>query len=289
MDTLVKALAHQGAIRLIVVDATETVKEAVRKHQTYPTASAALGRSLSMAAIMGSMVKDENTKITLQINGEGPLGTILVDGNALGQVRGFVANPEVNLVHPVTHKLDVGSAVGKNGYLKVIKDLSMKDKFTGTVELQTGEIAEDFAYYFTVSEQTPSAVSLGVLVGEDNQVKAAGGILIQMMPFASEEDILIAEDVIKHLKPVSQLISEGMTPTEIAEALFQDVNIMSGTSVEFYCGCSKERMFEAITSLNKTEIVEMIEEDHGAEVTCHFCNSHYHFNEEELKSLVKHS
>lgn len=289
MDTLVKALAHQGAIRLIVVDATETVKEAVQKHQTYPTASAALGRSLSMAAIMGSMVKDENTKITLQINGEGPLGTILVDGNALGQVRGFVANPEVNLVHPVTHKLDVGSAVGKNGYLKVIKDLSMKDKFTGTVELQTGEIAEDFAYYFTVSEQTPSAVSLGVLVGEDNQVKAAGGILIQMMPFASEEDILIAEDVIKHLKPVSQLISEGMTPTEIAEALFQDVNIMSGTSVEFYCGCSKERMFEAITSLNKTEIVEMIEEDHGAEVSCHFCNSHYHFSEEELKSLVKHS
>lgn len=287
MDTLVKALAHQGAIRIIVCDTTETVKHAAHIHHTYPTSSAAFGRTLSAAALMGSMLKDENTKITIQINGGGPIGTIMADVNSNCEVRGFVANPEVYLVNEKTNKLDVGQGVGNNGTLRVTQDLQLKEKFTGTVELQTGEIAEDFAYYFTVSEQTPSAVSLGVLVDENNEVIAAGGLMIQMMPFATEADILIAEDVVSNLKPISTMIHEGMKPVEIAEALFLDVSILSKQEVKFKCDCSKERMFEALHSLKNNELLEMIEEDHGAEVSCHFCNTKYAFTEDELRSLIK--
>lgn len=286
MDTLVKALAHEGAIRLIVADTTQTVQEAVRRHQTLPTASAALGRTLSMTAILGSMLKDIEGKITVQINGGGPLGTILADGNGKGEVRGFVSNPDVHFINVESHKLDVGRAVGKEGTLKVIRDLKLKDDFTGTVELQTGEIAEDFAYYFTLSEQTPSAVSLGVLVNEHNEVVAAGGLIIQMMPHATEADIQIAEDVIKHLKPISTLIKEGMTPNEIANALFQDVEVLGMSTVNFKCDCSRERMFEALSTLKKDEIKSMIEEDHGAEMVCHFCNTPYRFTPEELGTLL---
>ncbi len=287
MDTLVKALAHEGAIRIIVCDTTETVKHAAKVHNTYPTSSAALGRTLSAAALMGSMVKDEYTKIHIQINGGGPVGTIMADANAKCEVRGFVANPNVLLINEKTNKLDVGKAVGLDGHLRVTKDLQLKEKFTGTVELQSGEIAEDFAYYFTVSEQTPSAVSLGVLVDEHNEVIAAGGLIIQMMPHASETDIQIAEDVVSHLKPISTMIQEGMTPHEIAEALFQDVTVLSKQEVSFKCDCSKERMFEALHTLKKNELLEMIEEDHGAELSCHFCNTKYAFTEEELRSLIE--
>lgn len=287
MDTLVKALAHQGAIRIIVCDTTETVKHAAQIHQTYPTSTAALGRTLSAAALMGSMLKEENAKISIQINGGGPLGSIIADVNSKCEVRGFVGNPDVLLINEDTHKLDVGKAVGNNGTLRVTKDLKLKDKFTGTVELQTGEIAEDFAYYFTVSEQTPSAVSLGVLVDENNEVIASGGLMIQMMPFATEADIQIAEDVVQHLKPISTMIHEGMKPQEIAEAIFQDVSILSTQAVTFKCDCSKERMFEALRTLKNHELLEMIEEDHGAELSCHFCNSQYRFTEDELRSLIK--
>lgn len=287
MDTLVKALAHQGAIRIIVCDTTETIKHAAHVHKTYPTASAALGRTLSAAAIMGSMIKDEYTKISIQINGGGPLGTILVDVNANCEVRGFVSNPEVMLINSETKKLDVGAAVGVNGFLKVTKDFQLKDKFTGTVKLQSGEIAEDFAYYYTVSEQTPSAVSLGVLVDENSEVIAAGGVLIQMMPHAGEVDLQIAEDVIKNLKPISTLIHEGMKPKEIVQALFQDVEIISTQNVQFKCDCSKERMYEALKTVKTNELQEMITEDHGAELTCHFCNTSYHFNEDELETMLK--
>ena len=286
MDTLVKALAHEGAIRIIVADTTQTVKEAAKRHQTFPTASAALGRTLSMTAMLGSMLKDQEGKITVQINGGGPLGTILADANGRGEVRGFVSNPEVHFINIDTHKLDVGRAVGKEGTLKVIRDLKMKDDFTGTVELQTGEIAEDFAYYFTLSEQTPSAVSLGVLVNEHNEVVAAGGLIIQMMPHATETDIMIAEDVIKHLKPISTLINEGMTPNEIADSIFQDVEILGMSTVGFKCDCSRERMFEALSTLKRDEVKDMIEEDHGAEMVCHFCNTHYRFTQEELSTLL---
>lgn len=289
MDTLIKGLAHEGAIRIIVVDTTNTVREACKRHHTYPTASAALGRTLTMGAMLGSMLKSDKEKVMIQINGGGPLGTILVDANSHCEVRGFVANPEVHILNEQTKKLDVGRAVGNDGTLKVIKDLSLKDDFTGTVELQTGEIAEDFAYYFTLSEQTPSAVSLGVLVDENSEVVSAGGILIQMMPNATETDILIAEDVIKHLKPISQLIQEGFTPNSLIDSLFQDVEVVGMSTVQFQCTCSRERMFEALSTIVKDEVQAMIHEDHGTEITCHFCNTSYHFGEDELNSILKNS
>lgn len=289
MDTLIKALANQGAIRIIATDTTQTVKEACQRHQTYPTASAALGRSLTMAAILGSMLKNEQGKVTIQINGGGPLGTILCDANSACEVRGFVSNPDVHFINSQTNKLDVGRAVGNNGTLKVIQDLKLKEDFTGTVEIQTGEIAEDFAYYFTLSEQTPSAVSLGVLVNEEGEVIASGGLIIQMMPHASEVDIMIAEDIVKHLKPISTMIHEGMTPSDIIEGLFEDVEILGMSTVSFKCDCSRERMFEALKTVENKELVAMIEEDHGCEIICHFCNTHYHFTEDELGSMVKNS
>lgn len=285
MDTLVKALALNHAIRVIAIDSTQLVKDACLRHHTFPTASAALGRTLSMTAILGSMLKNPNEKVTVQINGKGPLGTILCDTNGKGEVRGFVANPEVHFINENTHKLDVGKAVGINGTLKVIRDYQLKEDFTGTVNLQTGEIGEDFAYYFTASEQTPSAVSVGVLISEDNEVLSSGALLIQMMPNASETDILIAEDVITHLKPISQMIYEGFTPESLVNAIFDDVEILETHPVHFKCTCSKDRMKQALTTIDQESLISMIQEDKGCEIICHFCNTAYHFNENELKEI----
>lgn len=285
MDTLVKALALNHAIRVIAIDSTQLVKDACLRHHTFPTASAALGRTLSMTAILGSMLKNPNEKVTVQINGKGPIGTILCDTNGKGEVRGFVANPEVHFINENTHKLDVGKAVGINGTLKVIRDYQLKEDFTGTVNLQTGEIGEDFAYYFTASEQTPSAVSVGVLISEDNEVLSSGALLIQMMPNASETDILIAEDLITHLKPISQMIYEGFTPESLVNAIFDDVEILATHPVHFKCTCSKDRMKQALTTIDQESLISMIQEDKGCEIICHFCNTAYHFNENELKEI----
>jgi molecular chaperone Hsp33 len=282
MDTLVKAMTKNGAIRIMVVNSTQTVAEAALRHNTLPTASAALGRTLSATAMLGAMLKDTGESVTVQINGKGPLGTILCEANTFGELRGFVSNPEVLLINETTNKLDVGRAVGKDGALRVIRNTHMKADFTGTVELQSGEIGDDFAYYFTVSEQTPSAVSLGVLVGKENEILAAGGLLIQLMPSASETDILMTEDVVKHLRPISEMIHEGMTPDEIALALFDEVEIMGVQTIQFKCSCSKERLHDALSTIDKDELELMINEDKGAEITCHFCNTSYNFSEEDL-------
>jgi molecular chaperone Hsp33 len=282
MDTLVKAMTKNGAIRIMVVNSTQTVAEAALRHHTLPTASAALGRTLSATAMLGAMLKDTGESVTVQINGKGPLGTILCEANTFGELRGFVSNPEVLLINETTNKLDVGNAVGKDGTLRVIRNTHMKADFTGTVELQSGEIGDDFAYYFTVSEQTPSAVSLGVLVGKENEILAAGGLLIQLMPSASETDILMTEDVVKHLRPISEMIHEGMTPDEIALALFDEVEIMGVQTIQFKCSCSKERLHDALSTIDKDELELMINEDKGAEITCHFCNTSYTFSEEDL-------
>jgi molecular chaperone Hsp33 len=282
MDTLVKAMTKNGAIRIMVVNSTQSVAEAALRHHTLPTASAALGRALSATAMLGAMLKDTGESVTVQINGKGPLGTILCEANTFGELRGFVSNPDVLLINETTNKLDVGKAVGKDGTLRVIRNTHMKADFTGTVELQSGEIGDDFAYYFTVSEQTPSAVSLGVLVGKENEILAAGGLLIQLMPSASETDILMTEDVVKHLRPISEMIHEGMTPDEIALALFDEVEIMGVQTIQFKCSCSKERLHDALSTIDKDELELMINEDKGAEITCHFCNTRYTFSEEDL-------
>ena len=234
---------------------------------------------------MGAMLKDDSESVTVQINGKGPLGTILCEANHKGEVRGFVSNPDVLLINDATHKLDVGKAVSKDGTLRVIRNTHMKADFTGTVELQSGEIGDDFAYYFTLSEQTPSAVSLGVLVGKDNEILAAGGLIIQLMPSATEADILMTEDVVKHLRPISEMIHDGMTPDEIATGLFADVEIMGVSTVNFQCSCSKERLHDALSTIDSEEIDAMIKEDKGAEITCHFCNTTYHFTEDELINI----
>jgi len=285
MDTLVKAMTKSGAIRILVTNTTQTVQEAATRHHTLPTASAALGRTLSATALLASLLKDTGESVTVQINGKGPLGTILCEGNTYGEVRGFVSNPDVLLINEATRKLDVGRAVGTDGTLRVIRNTRMKADFTGTVELQTGEIGDDFAYYFTVSEQTPSAVSLGVLVGKDNEILSAGGLLIQVMPSATETDILMAEDVVANLRPISEMFHDGMTPDEIALALFEDVEVIGGSTIKFQCSCSKERLHDALSTIDRDELDLMIKEDKGAEITCHFCNTTYQFSEDELINI----
>ncbi len=285
MDTMVRALAHQGRIRIFVCKTTELVEVARQRHDTFPTATAALGRLLSAGVLMGSMLKSEQEKISMTIRGDGPLKTLIVDADHQGNVRGLVGNPYVNITNEKTGKLDVGRAVG-NGLLNVVKDLNMKTDFTSSVELQTGEIGDDLAYYFLVSEQTPSAVSVGVLVNTDASVLASGALIIQMMPDADEADIRITENVVAHLKPISQMIQEGMTPKEIALALYDDVEILHEQPIRFECSCNKERMRSALSTLEVIDLKDMIYEDHGCELTCHFCNTSYTFTEEELRDIL---
>ncbi len=286
-DELVKALVCNERVRIIVNSTTNLCEEARKRHDMWPTASAALGRVLSIGSIMGSMQKNEHEKVTIQINGGGPIGTIMVDCFPSGDVRGFVSDPHQFYTYNDTGKLAVGVAVGNQGTLKVIKDLGLKDDFSGTVALQTGEIGDDFAYYFTASEQIPSAVSLGVLVEPDNSVSAAGGMLIQLLPNALEEDIVKIENILKNIKPMSEMIHEGKTCEQIICELFDDAVILSHQDIHFYCPCSKEHMSEALTTLSLDEIQTMIDEDHGCEITCHWCDTHYQFSEDELRELIK--
>lgn len=284
-DELVKALVCGERVRVIVNSTTNLCEEARKRHDCWPTAAAALGRVLSIGSIMGSMQKNEHEKVTIQINGGGPIGTILVDCFPNGNVRGFVSDPHQFYTYNDTGKLAVGVAVGKEGTLKVIKDLGLKDDFSGTVQLQTGEIGDDFAYYFTASEQVPSAVSLGVLVEPDNAVSAAGGMLIQLLPNALEEDIIKIEKILKTLKPMSEMIHEGKTPEQIILETFEDAHILSHQDIKFECPCSKEHMKEALMTLTQEERQKMIEEDHGCEIVCHWCNTRYQFTEDELQAL----
>ncbi|MGL5541316.1 MAG: Hsp33 family molecular chaperone HslO [Erysipelotrichaceae bacterium] len=285
-NNFVKALACNGRVRILGVDATEIADTAQKKHDLWPTASAALGRTLAVGSIMGAMLKDKHEKLTIQINGNGPIGTIMVDAYAGGNVRGFVGEPHTHYQYNDTNKLAVGIAVGNQGMLKVIKDMGMKENFVGQVELQTGEIGDDFAYYFAVSEQTPSIVSLGVLVDTDNSVMAAGGLIIQMMPDAQEEDIVKTEQLLQTLKPMSTLLHEGQTIQQIVQGLYEDVEIAEESHTHFHCGCSRETMKRALLTIQPSEVEAMIDEDQGAEIICHFCNTSYEFDEQELRDLV---
>ncbi|MFV0255353.1 MAG: Hsp33 family molecular chaperone HslO [Erysipelotrichaceae bacterium] len=286
MDKLIRGLAHNKRLRVFIVRTTELVEKARAKHLLWPTSAAALGRVLNVATMMGSMLKGEKEQITIQINGGGPLGTILVRSYYDGRVKGFVANPDVMLINNNNGKLAVGKAVGIDGYLKVSKDLNLKNDFTGQVKLISGELAEDFAYYFNVSEQTPSFVSVGVLVNEDSTIKASGGIIIQLMPEANEKDILFIENIAKDLKPISTLIAENKTPEQIAGMIFDDFELLATGKPYFGCDCSKERMFVALTSLNKEDLEVMIKEDDGCEMHCEFCNSKYKFTGTDLQAIL---
>lgn len=285
-DYLVKALAYDGQVRAYAVRSTETINEAQRRHYTWPTASAALGRTMSAAVMMGSMLKGAD-KLTVKIEGDGPLGLILVDTNAKGEVRGYVTNPQTHFDLNSKGKLDVRRAVGTSGFMSVVKDMGMGEFFTGQVPIVSGEIGEDFTYYFASSEQIPSSVGVGVLVNPDNSILAAGGFIIQLMPGTDDETISLIEKRLTEIPPVSKLIEKGLTPEELLYELFgsDNVNILERIPVSFKCTCSKERFANAIISLGASEIQDMIEKEGKAEAQCHFCNETYCYSQEELESL----
>lgn len=286
-DYLIKALACHDHVRIYICSSTQLVEDARQRFDMWPTSAATLGRTLTVGAMMGSMLKSDKEQMTIQINGGGPIGTVLVDAYSDGHVRGFVSEPHIMMQYNDTGKLAVGSAVGTNGYLEVVKDFHMKENWKGTVALQTGEIGDDFAYYFTASEQTPSAVSVGVLVNTDNSIRSAGGLILQMMPDATEEDIVKVEQVIANLKPMSTLVKEETCLEDILNQMFDDVHILATQDITFQCDCSRATMKRALTTLSKEDRIKMMEEDHGCEITCNFCNERYHFDEKELRDLER--
>lgn len=287
-DTLCKALVCQDHIRLYLVKTTDLVQEARDRFDLYPCACAALGRTLSVGSLMGSMLKDDKEMLTISINGHGPIGSIIVDAYHDGSVRGFCSNPHVDTEFKENGKLNVGAVVGNQGTLTVTKDLSMQENFSGTVELVSGEIGEDFAYYFTKSEQTPTAVSVGVLVDPSGNVISAGALILQVLPDATDTDISICEHVLEGLKPMSTLIREydDSSLEQLAKDMFEDAHVLETKDVCFFCPCSKQRMEQALSTLRSQDLQTMIEEDHGAKVTCNFCNERYEFTEEELRKIL---
>jgi len=285
MDKLSRGTALNGNVRIFCCNTTQLVQEATDRHQLYPTAAAALGRTLSVACIMGSMLKDKKEKLEIIIDGNGPIGQVVVDGYYDGCVRGYVDNPNVQY-EKENHKLDVGKAVGTDGLLRVVKDLSMKRPFISEVPLQSGEIGDDFAYYFAESEQTNSAVSVGVLVDKDCSIKSAGALIIQMMPSAVETDIQIVENIVSHLKPISQIIDEMKDPTEIVKAIFSDYEELETRELKFQCECSRAKFAYVLSKLPPKDLKVMIEEDHGCEVACKFCGKKYQYSEETLQGYL---
>ena len=286
-DYLVRAIAFDGQVRAFATNTTETVGEAQRRHNTWPIVSAALGRSMTASVMMGAMLKGDD-KITVKIEGNGPIGPMVIDADAKGDVRGFVTNPHVHFELNDQGKLDVRAGVGTEGALTVVKDLGLRDMFSGQTPIVSGEIAEDFTYYFASSEQVPSSVGLGVLVNPDNTILAAGGFIIQLMPGCNEETIEEIERRLSSIEPVSKMIEKGYSPEQILDAVLGEGNVQILTSmpVQFQCQCSKERFGAAIISLGVGEIQEMIDEDGGAEAQCHFCLETYHFDKNELEGFV---
>ncbi len=286
-DYLVRALGFNGSVRAFAVRTTDTVGEAQRRHNSWPTATAALGRSLTASVIMGAMLKGDD-KLTVKIEGNGPIGVILIDSNANGEVRGYVSNPHVHFDLNNVGKLDVARAVGTEGALTVVKDLGLRDMFSGQTPIVSGEIAEDFTYYFAISEQVPSSVGLGVLVNPDNSVLAAGGFILQILPGCDDETITEIENQLKTIEPVSKMIEKGYTPERILEVVLGEgnVQVLDSMPVQFKCQCSKERFGAAIKSLGVQELQEMIDEDGGAEAQCHFCLEKYNFEASELEGFI---
>ncbi|MGY3766993.1 Hsp33 family molecular chaperone HslO [Vagococcus vulneris] len=289
-DYLVKALCYNGEIRAMAVRSTNAVAEAQQRHDTWRAATAALGRTMSASLMLGAMHKNDE-KLTVKIQGNGPVGAIVIDADAKGNVKGYVKNPQVNLPANALGKIDVRGAVGTEGTLTVIKDLGLKEPFTGQVPLVSGELAEDFTYYLANSEQVPSAVGLSVLVDNENedQVKAAGGFMIQVMPGASEATIADIEKRIADIPMVSKLLDAGETPENILYRLLgeENVKILETMPVQFYCNCSKGRFASAMVTLGESELEQMIKEDDGAEAVCHFCGEKYFYSVAELTELIE--
>ncbi|MCM1256962.1 MAG: Hsp33 family molecular chaperone HslO [Roseburia sp.] len=285
-DYMVRATAAEGQIRIFAVTTKDLVEKAKNHHNTSPVMTAALGRLLSGGVMMGAMMKGEKDILTIQIQCSGPAKGLMVTSDAMGHVKGYPFVPDVILPANDKGKLDVGGALDL-GVMSVIKDMGMKEPYVGQVALQTGEIGDDLTYYFATSEQIPSSVGLGVLMNKDNTVKAAGGFILQLMPFAPEELIDKVEKRIGELKSVTALIENGETPEQLLSAVLGDIDfeVTDTLPVEFRCDCSKERILKSLATLGKKDLDELIHSGEGIEVKCQFCNTAYTFSPEDLKEI----
>ena len=289
MDRIIRATAAGAQIRAFATVTRDTVEEARVRHNLSPVASAAVGRLLTAGAMMGAMLKGDDDILTLAVMGDGPIGKVVVTADSKGTVKGYADHPQVMLPPNSIGKLDVGGAVGQ-GYLQVIKDMGLKEPYAGQVQLQTGEIAEDLTYYFVTSEQVPSSVGLGVLMNkEDGTVKHAGGFIIQLMPFASDEVLEKLEQNLLKISSVTKMLDDGNTPEQILEQILDgfDIEINDEVPVKFECNCSKQRVEKALISVGRDEIKSMIADGEPISVNCHFCNTNYEFSIDDLKALIK--
>lgn len=284
-DYLVKAYAFDGTVRIYAAHTTNLVEEARIIHDTYPAASAAFGRVLTVSLIMGAMYSKDQT-LTIRIDGNGPIGKIITFVDANGNVKGTVENPHVHFSNK--NKLAVNMVVGNNGHIHVTKDLKIRDVFTSSSEIQTGEIADDFTYYFAKSEQIPSSVGLGVLVNEKNEVFASGGFILQVMPGVKDKTIETIEKNINGLRPISELINEGNKPEDIIKLITKgNHEFVEEMDLKYQCDCNKDRFFNGLKTLDRQEINQMIAEKKPIEVTCQFCKTQYHFSIDDLKNIKK--
>ena len=287
-DYIVRAMTADGFVKAMAISSTHLVERARNIHKTTPTATAALGRVLTAASMMGNLQKVENGALTLQVKGNGPLGTILATSDAVGNVRGYVHNPSITLLEKYAGKLDVGAAVGTDGMLTVIRDLQMKEPYIGSVPLVSGEIADDVTAYFAQSEQTPTACALGVLVDTDQSVKVAGGYLIQLLPGAPEEVISRLEQGIAKAGAVTPMLSDGLTPEDILHRVMADFELefLETTEVCYKCYCSRERVASTLITVGKKDLQEMIDEGKPITIECQFCDTKYQFTPDELRELL---
>lgn len=289
MDYMLRAIDKKKSFRIFMVKSTETVEAARAFHNTTPTASAALGRTLTAGLMMGYMMKGEKDKITVSINGGGPIGTILAVADNKGNVKGYADNPNVDLPVKENGKLDVGGAVGLDGKVTVIMDLGMNEPYVGSTDIVTGEIGEDIAMYYWLSEQQNAAVALGVLVDRDYSIKSAGGFIVQTLPFIEDEDVEKLENTLKNLASVSEYFDNDKDVEEVARTIFKDfdIEILDKIPAAFRCDCSYQRMERALVSLGRGELESILEEDEKIETVCHFCNSKYLFEGDRIREILK--
>ena len=289
MDQLVRVIAKDAPIKAMAISGTSLVERARQIHDTWPVATAALGRLLMAASMMGNMLKEQDGSVTLRVKGNGPLGTVLAVSDSMGNVRGYVENPAVDVPRKSHAKLDVGSAVGPGGTLTVVKDLGLKEPYVGSIQLISGEIAEDIAAYFVESEQIPTACALGVLISPDQTVRAAGGYLIQLLPGADESVISAIERGVARVGAVSAQLDRGLGPVELLQDVLSDfqLEMLETSPVEYRCYCSRERVSRALISVGASELKSLIQEQGSTYLTCQFCDKVYHFTREDLESLLQ--
>ncbi len=289
MDQIVRVIAKNAPVKAMAISGAGLVERARAIHDCWPVAAAALGRLLMAASMMGAVMKEDNASVTLRVKGGGPLGSLTAVSDSSGNVRGYVQNPAVDVPRKARGKLDVGTAVGHEGEFTVIRDIGLKDPYIGSVGLVSGEIAEDIAAYFVESEQIPTACALGVLIDLDQTIKAAGGYLIQLLPGADESVISAIEQGVARLGPVSARLDAGMDPLALLKEALSgfELEVLETAPVEYRCYCSRERVSRALISMGAKELRSLIEEQHGAEVSCQFCDKVYHFSAEDLEKLIR--